>query len=863
MRPIVSALAMILPGMAAAPLSAQEAGPPRPVENGWLFSHVAPGAHTVYLAGDFNGWARNAAGRVSDPAFAMTRGDGGVWRMTVDIEAEEIRYKFVVADESGACTWHADPFVPEHDGDGNSVVDLAAVSEDASVVETARARLRLFRDSGRMQFQVLDDGGAVVQSIRIPPLSVGGEAQRGFVGTAGGRFRSGAVELAIEPAGDRSIAVRATWTEHAEYLIRVRDNSDYYGGGERFDALNQKGRILVMASIDRPEVKGTVSYKPVPWIMSTRGYGLWLDDFAPSTFDLNASDREHVRVEGAGREVRLVLVAGPRFADLLGEYTALTGRPRVPPAWAFAPWRSRDVHRSRADVIEDVERSRELDLPGTVLVIDSPWETGYNNFLLNERQFPDPDAMFARVAALGYRPVLWLTPFINSRNAVDMEGIEPGASSNFAEASAGGHLVGDGQGGVMISEWWKGEGGLVDFTDPAAVDWWHGQLALTERWGVAGFKCDDGEGNFIGEAEFHDGSPAATMRNRYAALYLEAAQGYIDERLGGDGVLLARPGYAGTQRFPFAWAGDNAADFSHENGLPTAILAAQTASLSGFAHVGSDIAGYIGDQSPELFVRWTQFGAMCPLMMTHMQTNRAPWDFGEEALEIYREFARLHTRLYPMFAEAAREAEETGMPIVRPMVLAFQDDAVARRHIFQFMVGDSLLAAPLYQPGTHRGVYLPAGEWIDFWSGERHEGPREFEVHAPLHRMPLFVRAGAVLPLLPEDVDTLVETSGGLDSSVTPLDDRRVIEVWPGEGSLDSSEGLRASVSPTGELTTFRLESATDRPLRIDVAHAEVAIAGESPRVESCEWDAGTRRTRITLSPATGAVELRWRRVEH
>jgi alpha-D-xyloside xylohydrolase len=236
---------------------------------------------------------------------------------------------------------------------------------------------------------------------------------------------------------------------------------------------------------------------------------------------------------------------------------------------------------------------------------------------------------------------------------------------------------------------------------------------------------------FVGDAVLFDGTRPEEMKGRFGYLYLETMQKHIDERLGGDGVLFARPGFAGSQKFPYCWAGDNHAGFEFDNGLPGVIRAAQTAALSGLSLWACDIAGYHGTQTPELFMRWTQFGCFSPMMQLHMTSNLGPWDFGEESLNIYRKYAKLHTQLFPYIHAAAEEAHATGMPIIRPMVLAFQDDRTAAHEDFQYMFGPDILVAPIYQPGTHRSVYLPKGSWVDWWSGEALTGGKYLEVEAP------------------------------------------------------------------------------------------------------------------------------------
>lgn len=635
----------------------------------------------------------------------------------------------------------------------------------------------------------------------------------------------------VEGSGDERVSVKlttltpraisVTWTpddalDH-EFELRLQStySTAYYGTGERFQALNHRGFSLPMTTDDRADNKGVGAYKPVPFFMSSDGYGLWVDSFSPGVFDLNASDRFVAKLRFKDDRFRVVIMAGPQFSDVLETFTGLTGRSRVLPPWAFGLWKSRDVHPNQDSVYADIDRLREYDIPASVIVLDSPWETGYNDFEINTTQFADTAAMFDRIESLGFNLALWLTPFINSRNVVDMEGISD-ESRNFAEAAERGYLVSDSSGQVLVTEWWKGEGGLVDFTNPDAVAWWFDQLEKTRAYGARAFKCDDGEGNFVPDAVFYDGTPARKMKNRYAALYDSVMQAYVDERLGGDGVLITRSGYSGTQKYSFDWAGDNRSNFSFEDGLPTAILAGQNAALSGIALWGSDIAGYFGRPDPELFIRWTQFGTFSPFMQVHMTSNQGPWDFGTEALEIFRDFAKLRTSLFPYLYEAVHEAARTGMPVIRPMVLAYQGDDRAASARYQYMFGPDLLVAPMYQPGTHRAVYLPEGEWVDWWSGSMLDGKQTIEVHAPLAQIPLFVRSGAMLPLLPEDVDTLVPRSSKTDSSVVTIDDRRVIQIWPGtRGERRIWGDLSAVLERVGGIATLHIESRTRRTVEV------------------------------------------------
>jgi alpha-D-xyloside xylohydrolase len=679
-----------------------------------------------------------------------------------------------------------------------------------------RMLLRFSPSEGSFELTVLDAEGAPVSTTPVPGFFVDGVHQADFESTdRAGSYRGGKLLLSVEPTDGRALAVTVSTRSGEPHELRLRLRSDdetrYYGTGERFHSLNQRGFILPIRVDDRYGNKGVGTHKPVPFFMSTKGFGVWLDSTAPAELDLSGTARFDTDIEMRGSSMRVVFIAGPRLDEILETFTGLTGRSPVPPAWAFGLWKSRDVHRNREDVLEDVEKLRRFGIPASVLVIDSPWETGYNDFNMNREQFTEPEALFRRVEELGFNLALWLTPMINVRNVIDMKGIEP-KTATFDEAAAKGVLVETSDGEVALTEWWKGAGGLVDFTDPAAKAWWFGQLAKTRKWGVKAFKCDDGEGNFVPDAVFADGTPAWLMKNRYSDLYNGAMQEYVEKELGGDGVLIVRSGFTGVQKYPFAWAGDNYADFSFDDGLPSVVVAGQNAALSGISLWGSDIAGYAGTPDRELFIRWTQFATFVPFMQVHMTSNLGPWDFDEETLEIFREFAVLRSQLFPYLYDAVHETARTGMPVIRPMVLAFPGDGDAHKQIHQYMFGPELLVAPMISRGTSRSVYLPAGSWYDYWTRERHEGPMTIEAAAPLSRIPLYVRSGAILPMLPADVQTLVSRHPRMASSVSAIDGRRILEVWPGRGAgLITWDGLRARI----EGNALVVDSDRERPVEI------------------------------------------------
>lgn len=574
-----------------------------------------------------------------------------------------------------------------------------------------------------------------------------------------------------------------------EWEFAIQDLSNYYGFGERFDRLDHVHSILKNETRNTVGVKGTDTYKPVPFFMSLRGYGLWLDTYSDAVFDLNVTDAARIRIGMRGKKLRAVLIEGPRFPTILDRFTALAGRQELPPYWAFAPWKARDYHRNQQEVYEDIDRYRKLGLPASVILIDSPWATNYNTYAFNPKQFENAPEMVRHLHDEGYKLVLWHTSWLNQETAVPAEDgfkdkLPTTAAENFAEAEKNGYLLHRPDGSTYIAQWWKGRGGLIDFTNPAAKQWWQSQVAKAIDAGADGFKDDDAEGNFIGGVKFASGEDVRMVRNRYAVDYNRAVAEVLTQRKQKDWVLFQRSGTTGSHMLPFFWGGDNDASFSPTNGLPTVVTAGLNAGMSGISLWMSDLGGYNKtarrDPNPVLFSRWTEYSALSPGMEVMSSYNFGPWDYGDEALRIFRKYSVLHMSLFPYRYSAAQESSRTGLPMMRALLLMHQDDPDARAAEAEYYFGPDLLVAPVLSPVTQRAVYLPEGEWIDYWSGKQISGRQTLAVDAPLDRIPLYVRAGAIVPKIPEDVMTLAPATEFADKSVKPLDNRRVYEIYPG-----------------------------------------------------------------------------------
>jgi alpha-D-xyloside xylohydrolase len=697
---------------------------------------------------------------------------------------------------------------------------------------------RIYQDTGHLELAGQDLAGHPrANLIRFAPPAVH-TAQGSFV--IGGVVSSTPLGNGLElkqKLGTASITTRLTFPRDAVMRYEVTDwngiapvatalaspsdnHEHFYGFGEKFNAFDQAGKIVRVLTFDDPGPKGDHSYKVAPWFMSTNGYGVHLDSSAESTFDMRASAPDRYVITHLFPALAFNVVYGPALTDVLTRYTGLTGRPTLPPAFAFGVWISSDIWRSGGELRYAVTQFRQRGIPASAVVFDSPWEIAYNDFQFNTTQFGADATIegqhfpgFASVGDMmtflqtnGLKAICWMTPFVDTLSGDEhVPGQNLGKAANYDEAAGKGFFVRAADGQPLVVRWWKGHGSPVDFTNVAARGWLTDQLksliaktsvptlSAGREPAIGGFKTDDGEsGNgpntyIPADAQYADGRTGAQMRNAYCVEYHKTVSGV----LGDTGVLFARSGFAGSQSFPGCWAGDNEPNFG-ENGLPGVIVAGQSAAMSGFSIWGHDIGGYqdtnFSVSPPNLFMRWAQFGCFSPIMQMHRQVTRElqyPWRYGDEALRNYVFFAKLHIKLFPYLYTYAKEASTSGLPIIRPLVLTNQSDAntFALQHMYQF--GNEFLVAPMVTPNSStRGVYLPNGTWVDFWTHEKHAGGQPLQwTNVNQTQFPLFVREGAIVPMLLTDVQTLCDANYVNNSHITSPDSGLLFQVYPGGSS--------------------------------------------------------------------------------
>lgn len=726
------------------------------------------------------------------------------------------------------------------------------------------------------------------------------EADGGWTLPVAGEGVTGTLRLEVEATGTWLADLSVDAGERSVVFVRLTlaapEGEQYYGLGEYFDQVAHRGKQRAMhIEVDGTQESGyNEAHVPIPLLVGTRGWGLFVEDRHPGAFDVAKSDPTRLRVTFHQRSgLRFRFFAAARPLDVPGLYTRVTGAPAIPPRWAFAVLQWRDeANNGAADVLEDAEAMRAVGYPAGAIWVDRPWQTAHSTFTFRPDRFPDVPGMVGRLHELGYRLAVWTSPYLH-----------PDVQPQYDDALANGWFV-------PLPDWWPTpfDSRMMDLTQPDAKVLWASLVQNGVDVGIEGFKLDYGEDIQVGVAGaripvyFVNGESEQTMHHWYHQYY----HAPYAEALGGQGFLLSRAGTYGDQTLTTTvWPGDLCTNFKfhgeadddpaerpHVGGLPAAILGGLSLSVSGYPWYASDTGGYRHERpTKELLVRWHEYSAILPIMQMGGGSNHRPWDFAlggdgiqydQETLDLSAKYARLHLRLFPYFYAYSLAAHAHGWPVVRPFGMAFPEDG--RHPNWTFLVGDWLLAAPVYRGDqTERDVPLPEGRWIDWWDGTAYEGPDDVTVPAPLGRLPLFLRAGAIVPMLRPGVETLSPaTADGVDSydndpgslrvrvvpdgvSAFTLHDGSVLEVVE-QGAADGG-GLALHVQDAGTFGGYLFEvdwrnrgngqaPGGDRaPLAVrstedPIAEVALPVDGIQPGCRCWAWDAARGVLWVDVAPA-------------
>jgi alpha-glucosidase len=611
----------------------------------------------------------------------------------------------------------------------------------------------------------------------------------------------------------------------------------FYGLGEKTGHLEKRRGSYTMWTSDTPAYHADTDplYQTIPFYLGWENgaaFGVFFDNSYRSVFDFGKIAQDAATFSAEGGEINYYFFWGPSLQKVLGRYADLTGHMPMPPEWALGHQQSRYSYFNSGLAKDIVRRYQADDLPLDVLYLDIHYMDGYRDFTWNRERFPDPDALIADLGRQGVKVVTIVDPGVKfqpptkgSSDAAAQPELAPHDQSYyvFNQGLAHGYFLKRTNGDFYHGRVWPGDSVFVDYGIDAASHWWGDLHRGLLDHGVAGIWTDmnepsdfiDKSGKSQADVVWSDGSPYAKMRNVFALGMARATyEGLARLRPNQRPFVITRSGYAGIQRYSTMWTGDNNSTWE---ALAGTIPMFQSLGLSGEPFIGSDVPGFMGRADGELMVRWYEAAFLTPFCRNHANNNaydHEPWRFGPYYEGVVRKFLKLRYRLLPFLYTTLEEAHRTGVPLFRPLVLNYQTDENTLDIDDQYMVGSDLLAAPvLLQGGTNRRVYLPPGDWYDFWNGEKHAGGTMIQVEVPLETTPLFARGGSVIPLGPE----MNHVGEKPDAPIA-------LHIYPGaDGSAHGSWYEDDGVSPDYTRGVFR---RTEITYRRSGAAATIATSG-------------------------------------
>ncbi len=582
-----------------------------------------------------------------------------------------------------------------------------------------------------------------------------------------------------------------TWDPYMLTELSIKPTECIYGFGERFTPFVKNGQTIEMWNEDGGTAS-TISYKNIPFYMTSEHYGIFVDSSDHVSFECASEKVEFVSFTVPGEELRWHLFYGKKPADIIEAYTALTGRPAMLPAWSFGLWLSTCFKPSYDEetVTGMIKGMKMRSIPLSVFHFDCYWlrPLHWCDFVWDEKQFPDVKGMLERYHEYGLKLCAWINPYV----AQDNEMFEEGKRNGYFLMRSDGH-------GIKQVDNWQPGLAVVDFTNPAAREWFAGKIRSLLEAGIDCIKTDFGE-RIPTDVVYHNGADPRAMHNYYTFLYNETVYREIEKYHGKDeAVLFARSATAGSQQFPVHWGGDCSATYAS---MAETLRGGLSFLSSGFAYWSHDISGFEATATPDLYKRWVQFGLLSSHSRLHgSDTYRVPWAFDDEACDVLRTFVNLKCRLMPYIYSLTHEAHEKGTPLMRPMYFEFPDDPGCRNLDLQYMLGDSLLAAPIFNDKGIGEFYLPDGyTWTNILDGEMLEGGRWYRRTYDYFHMPLFLKSGSILPIGADDQHTDYDYTEGLSVMITSPAEGEVLKrtVW----SPDNEKSLEiTAVCEDGQLT--------------------------------------------------------------
>lgn len=548
-----------------------------------------------------------------------------------------------------------------------------------------------------------------------------------------------------------------------------------YGLGERFTALVKNGQTVDTWNRDGG-TSTEQSYKNIPFYLTNRGYGVLVNHPECVSFEVGSEKVSKVQFSVAGEYLEYFVIDGPTPKAVLDRYTRFTGRPALPPAWSFGLWltTSFTTNYDEATVNSFIDGMAERNLPLHVFHFDCFWMKAFQwcDFEWDPVTFPDPEGMLKRLKARGLKICVWINPYIGQKSPLFREGMEKG------------YLLKRPNGAVWQWDKWQPGQAIVDFTNPAACEWYAGHLKRLVRMGVDCFKTDFGE-RIPTDVVWHDGSDPQKMHNHYAFIYNELVWNVLKQELGEEeAVLFARSASVGAQQFPVHWGGDCYANYES---MAESLRGGLSLGMSGFGFWSHDIGGFENTAPAHVYKRWCAFGLLSSHSRLHgSKSYRVPWAYDDEACDVVRHFTQWKSRMMPYLYRQAAFAAEFGTPMMRSMMLEFPDDPGCDYLDRQYMLGESVMVAPVFSEAGDVQFYLPEGRWTHLFNNVEAQGSRWHKEQHGFQSLPVYVRDNTLLALGNNDQKPDYAWHEGTAFQLFNLDDGReaICEVPAADGSV-------------------------------------------------------------------------------
>jgi alpha-D-xyloside xylohydrolase len=548
---------------------------------------------------------------------------------------------------------------------------------------------------------------------------------------ASGRLLTGTHNLADAKGVVNSMPAPLCFVRNASNLHRhlaisftLSPDEKLFGCGESFTRLDKRGQKLILWAYDAYSVQTPNMYKPVPFFMSSRGYGIFVHTSAPLTLDLGGSYDGAATVYLGDDVLDLFYFFGsPK--EILSAYTSLTGRASVPPLWSFGLWMGRETYSSEGEVREVARKLREDRIPSDVIHLDTGWtEVPHRcDFEFSTSRFDDPKKMLSDLGDEGFRVSLWQLPYLNPNNKLHSEVTEKG----YAVLSAYGKPPVD--------------DAVIDLSNPGAVKWYQEKLAKLLEDGVGIFTADFGEAAPL-TGLYHEDESSFLEHNLYPLRYNKAVAD-VTREVTGSGTIYARSAWAGSQRYPLHWGGD--AEIT-DGAMASTLRGGLSLGLCGFTFWSHFIGGFSQSTPAALYLRWLAFGVLTSHSRCHGAPPTEPWEYGEDFVTKFRRIVEMRYRLMPYVYAQATLSSERGYPMLRTLFFEYPEDPACWMIEDEYMFGEDILVAPLMEETSSRTVYLPPGRWVDYQGAVTYEGTRWHRIEAGEVPAVVLVRHGGVVP---------------------------------------------------------------------------------------------------------------------